>query len=310
MTMDDVAGAQKEFLDQLIAHRLLIPSGVPGVYGRGFHFEDVIERFDRLITEAGKDDGAERLRFPPVINRAHFEKSEYLKSMPQLAGAVFSFTGDAKAHMKLLELVHEGKDWSSSQTMTDVVLTPAACYPLYPMAAADGPIPEPGRLFDVYSYCFRHEPSGDPARQQMFRMREFVRIAHDEEGVRGWRDQWVKRGRDLLAAIGLDGSSAPANDPFFGRGGKMLAANQRDQNLKFELVYPITSTENPTALLSFNYHQDHFGGIFGIRSSRGGVAQTACVGFGMERVALALFKTHGLDPATWPAAVRAKLYPS
>jgi hypothetical protein len=28
------------------------------------------------------------------------------------------------------------------------------------------------------------------------------------------------------------------------------------------------------------------------------------VGFGLERVALALFKTHGLDPRSWPADVR------
>ena len=37
----------------------------------------------------------------------------------------------------------------------------------------------------------------------------------------------------------------------------------------------------------------------------GEVAHSACVGFGMERIALALFRTHGLDPATWPVSVRA-----
>ena len=88
----------------------------------------------------------------------------------------------------------------------------------------------------------------------------------------------------------------------------MLAANQREQELKFELVVPITSTENPTAFLSFNYHQDHFGGLYGIAIGQD-VAHTGCVGFGMERVALALLKTHGLDPKAWPRAVRAVLWP-
>ena len=35
--------------------------------------------------------------------------------------------------------------------------------------------------------------------------------------------------------------------------------NQREQELKFEIVAPIASDEKPTAIISFNYHQDHFG---------------------------------------------------
>jgi len=53
----------------------------------------------------------------------------------------------------------------------DVALTPATCYPVYPVMAARGPLPEGGRVFDLQSYCFRHEPSEDPARMQMFRIR-------------------------------------------------------------------------------------------------------------------------------------------
>ena len=60
--------------------------------------------------------------------------------------------------------------------------------------------------------------------------------------------------------------------------------------------------------MSFNYHQDHFGQLFGIKTSRGEVAQTACAAFGMERIALALFKTHGLVPVEWPATVREQLW--
>jgi seryl-tRNA synthetase len=301
--------SEAELLQGMIKNRLLVPTGVPGVYGRGFHFEDVIERFDDLVTAAGRDDKPERLRFPPVIPRAAFEKSEYLKSMPQLAGTVWSFMGDQTEHMKLLELVWGGKDWGEYQKMTQVVLTPAACYPLYPMVADEGPLRPGGRLFDVQSYCFRHEPSQDPARQQMFRMREYVRVAENEDTVRAWRDGWVERGIALLQSVGLDASSADANDPFFGRAGRMLAANQREQKLKFEVLYPITSIEKPTALLSFNVHQDHFARIYGIRNADGSVASSGCVGFGLERVALALFATHGYDPAEWPASVRSKLYP-
>lgn len=298
---------EKEFLDALIEAGLLIPTGVAGLYGRGQVFEDVLERFDRYITNAARGDQAEAIRFPPVINRRDFERSEFLDSFPQLAGTVFSFDGTEADHLQLLDLIHEGKDWGSHQKMTDVVLTPAACYPLYPMVARRGPVPKGGHLFDVFSYCFRHEPSGYPARMQMFRMREFVRVGSADDVV-PWRDSWRDRGARLLQAVGLPVATDLANDPFFGRGGRMLAVNQRDQQLKFELLVPICSEEKPTAIMSFNYHQDHFGTLFGIQEESGGTAHTACVGFGMERIVLALFKTHGLSPALWPTVARETLW--
>jgi seryl-tRNA synthetase len=306
LTMPAATPAEATFLAELIEHRLLIPTSVPGLFGRGTAFEDVIERFDDYVTRSAADDGAERLRFPPVVTRADLEKSEYLKSFPQLAGSVFSFTGTSSDHQRLLDLIHEGKDWSQYQTITDVVMTPAACYPLYPMCS--GTLRDGGRLFDVLSYCFRHEPSPDPARMQLFRQREFVRICAPGEAL-PWRDRWLERGLELLTAVGLPVASDVANDPFFGRGGKMLSINQRDQKLKYEVLIPICSSEQPTAILSVNCHLDHFGLLFGIRMPDGAPAHTACVGFGLERIALALLKTHGLLPKKWPSAVRGLLWP-
>ena len=39
---------QAAFRDELIAHGLLLESGVPGLYGRGAIFEELRARFDRL----------------------------------------------------------------------------------------------------------------------------------------------------------------------------------------------------------------------------------------------------------------------
>jgi len=78
--------------------------------------------------------------------------------------------------------------------------------------------------------------------------------------------------------------------------------------LKFEVLIPVISEENPTACCSFNYHQDKFGQAFDIRLPDGSVAHSACLGFGMERVVMALFKTHGMDPERWPKAVREQLW--
>lgn len=296
--------AAGEFRHGLIRHGLLIPSGVDGVYGRSAEFEDTIERLDAMVTGLCRPDAPTVMRFPPVLNRAHIEKSGYLKSFPQLLGSVHSFAGNDPAHRALLQAVESGEDWSAGLAHAGVVLTPAACYPVYPALA--GTLPQEGRIVDVLSYCFRHEPSDDPARMQAFRQRENVRLA-DPARVQAWRDIWFERAADYTSRLHLDARTEVANDPFFGRGGKLLAQSQRDMELKFEIVVAISSTERPTAIISLNYHQDHFGLVFGINTSDGAPAHTACIGFGLERIALAMYRTHGWERARWPAGALAAI---
>jgi seryl-tRNA synthetase len=278
---------------------------VPGVFGRSAAFEDVVQRFDALVSRVTEADGAERMFFPPVIDRRIFEKSGYLDSFPQLAGAVFSFEGTTDVHHEALRArVHEGKPWGDLLSMTSVVLAPAACYSVYPTCT--GTVPDDGRLIDTNNWVFRHEPSPEPTRLQAFRMREVVRVGTPDV-VLAWRDRWLERGLELLHSLGLPVRPQTASDAFFGRGGRFLAQSQRQQELKFELVLPLISEEAPTAVCSFNYHQDHFGELFDIRTRGGEVAHSACLGFGMERIAMALFKTHGFVPAEWPEAIRERL---
>jgi seryl-tRNA synthetase len=296
--------AQTSYLNELVAHGHLIPSGVPGLYGKSGAFEDIVDGINRLVTSLGREDQATVMRFPPAINRVHFERSDYLKSFPQFAGTVHSFDGSDRDHLELLRRLEQGEDWTAGLPRTDVVLTPAACYPIYPALA--GTLPERGRVVDVFTWCFRHEPSGDPARMQMFRQREHVCLATPEL-VLAWRNRWFDRAREFIDRVQLAAKVEVANDPFFGRGGKMLAINQRDQQLKFEVLVAITSEEQPTACISLNYHQDHFGHAFGIHSADGAQCHTSCIGFGVERLTLALLKTHGLDPDRWPSPVRSAL---
>ncbi|MEI9423368.1 amino acid--[acyl-carrier-protein] ligase [Mesorhizobium sp. Cs1299R1N1] len=305
--MDTGTFTSKDLLDKLFDNGILFETGVDGLYGRSGMFEEVIERFERLVTRLGAVDKPTRIHFPPGMSRATLEKSGYMKSFPQLAGCVHSFMGDERGHAKLLGMMDAGQDWTELQQPTELALTPAACYPLYPTVAARGPVPMDGLLFELSSYCFRHEPSQDPARMQLFRMREFVCIGTADH-VHAFRQSWLERGKAMIESLELPCELDLANDPFFGRGGKMLANNQRDQGLKFELLIPVSSQEKPTACLSFNYHQDHFGQTWGLKFADGSLCHSACVGFGLERVALALFRHHGPDVNAWPPAVRAVLW--
>lgn len=292
--------------DGLVRHGHIFPVGVQGAFGRGPVFEDIVERFDDLVSWIARDDGAEKRTYPPVVNRHVIEKNNYLESFPHLCGAVFSFHGKELAAREMAEKARNGQPWGEHLGITDLCMTPAICYPLYPTLAGD--LPKGGRLFSLLGWAFRHEPSDEPTRLQSFRMREFIRAGSADDVV-AWRDMWLERGLALLRSLGLDANSDVAADPFFGRGGKMMALNQREQKLKFEVLIPVLSPENPTACCSFNFHQDHFGSKWGIRQADGSVANTACLGFGMERIVMALFNTHGFEVARWPASVRDLLWP-
>jgi seryl-tRNA synthetase len=293
--------AYLECQSELVEAGLLISLGVPGLYGRSGVFEGVIEHFERYVTQRGAFTRPEVMRFPPMMARQHYLQTGHIQNFPDLMGSVHTFRGSDRDHFRLLQAREQGDDWTGQLTPTDSMLVPAACYPLYPTAT--GILPAEGRTVDLSCFVFRCEPSNDPARMQLFRQREYVRLGTAEQALEH-RDGWLKRGREILNAVGLDAQSVIANDPFFGRGGQMLAATQVEQNLKYELVVPIATAEKPTAIASCNYHLDHFGHTFDIRTADGNPAHTACIGFGLERIALALFKTHGFEPHDWPADVR------
>lgn len=297
--------ARRRFRDELIAAGLLVPMGIDGLYGRGAVFEDVVDGIDRAVRTKGAEvhgDHAKVLRFPPVYPREQFEKTDYIASFPDLTGAISTFTGGNAEHRALLRDRDAGLPWDGHLSPSGTMLVTAACHPSYATLPSD--LPDGGVVMDIYGYCFRHEPAIDPARMQAFRMHEYVVVGSPGQ-AQTHRDSWVDHGMAVLTELGLDARPEAANDPFFGRVGKMLAANQRDEGLKTELLVRLyDDLHDGTALVSANCHREHFGEAFALRTADGGVAHSACVGFGMERIALGMLRTHGLDPASWPAAVR------
>lgn len=297
---------QESFLAELVDAGHLIATRVPGLYGRGGDFEQVRTGIADMVTAAVAAEQPRRMSFPPLLPKYDLETIGYLKNFPHLAGTIFSFDGNEAQALEQQQLAERHEDWSGLQSMTDLVLTPAACYPVYPAVGAGDAVPAAGITVDAGSaYVFRHEPSGDPARLQMFHQRELVRIGAPET-VAAWRDDWRDRALELLRGLGLEAELEVANDPFFGRSGRMLAASQREQELKFEITVPIAGPE-PTAVASFNYHQSHFSDAHTITMEDGSVAHTACLGFGLERITLALLRRHGVELAGWPDAIRARL---
>jgi seryl-tRNA synthetase len=291
-------------LDHL-ADKLFHKMGADGVYARTALYEDVVERMAALITRNREDD-TEVMRFPPVMSRAQLEKSGYLKSFPNLLGCVCGLHGTEREINDAVSRFDKGGDWTTSLSPADLVLSPAACYPVYPIAAARGALPKGGSRFDVAADCFRREPSKHLDRLQSFRMREYVCIGSPDD-VADFRERWMVKAQTIARDLGLSFRVDYASDPFFGRIGQMKAVSQKQQSLKFELLIPLRSEEQPTACMSFNYHRDHFGLTWDIKDATGAPAHTGCVAFGMDRLAVAMFHTHGIDVAKWPASVREML---
>jgi seryl-tRNA synthetase len=144
-------------------------------------------------------------------------------------------------------------------------------------------------------------------RMQSFRMREFVYVG-TPDGAQEYRDTWLDHAQATLASLGLAVTAVAANDPFFGRAGRMLVSAQLRENLKIELTVPIYGDlHEGTAIASANCQRDHLTAAFGIRTTDGEIAHASCLAFGMERTVLALLRTHGLVVAAWPVDVRERL---
>jgi seryl-tRNA synthetase len=305
MSNPTTSGVSAEESLAAIGAALFLPLGAEGVYARTALYEHIVERLTGFVTRLREADN-EVLRFPPVMSRAQLERSGYLKSFPNLLGCVCALHGSERDILAAAARQEAGGQWTDSLGPTDLVLSPAACYPVYPLAAARGALPDAGLRFDVAADCFRREPSRALNRLQSFRMREFVRIGTPEQ-IREFREAWMQRAPRIAEQLGLPCTLDVATDPFFGRVGQVMAVSQRQMTLKFELLIPYHAGAVPTACMSFNYHMEHFGEVWGLRGAAGEVAHTGCVAFGMDRLAVALFCVHGLAPVSWPATVRAAL---
>lgn len=173
---------------------------------------------------------------------------------------------------------------------TEQVLTPAACYHLYPAHEGeelDGPL-----YLTTVNTCFRREEEYVPLRRHWeFTMREVVCIGSPAEVA-----EFLDHARELAGALcelaGIPVSWAHATDPFYSRDdpGYLL---QKVSRVKLE------ARAGDLAICSVNQHHEHFGEPFAITRD-GAVAHSGCLAFGVERWLAAVTDRHGEFPSSWP----------
>ena len=162
------------------------------------------------------------------------------------------------------------EDWSDSQTMTDFVLLPAACYPVYPWVASAGRrcrAAVGSSTCSVTASATSRRPilhvckRSDSARTS---------VSAQPEDVAAWHHSWIDRG---LRAARLDRAFGNRQSKRTTRSSAAAAGCLRRASASRASSWSSStrsiSDASPTAIMSINYHQDHFGSDFGIVTADG-----------------------------------------
>jgi hypothetical protein len=123
-------------------------------------------------------------------------------------------------------------------------------------------------------------------------MREFVAIGAPKQ-IADFREHWIARAPEIAGALGLSPRSEAASDPFFGRLGAMVGRFEMTPALKIRdaRAYSIGGIADRVHAIQLSPRSLRTD--LGPRSANLEAAHTACVAFGVDRLAVALFATHG-----------------
>ena len=161
------------------------------------------------------------------MSRAQLERHGYLKSFPNLLGARLLPVRRRAPHPRRVGRFGRGRRAAGPTRWSP----PISCWRRPPATRSIRSPPRAARcrptgsLFDVAADCFRREPSTDIDRFQSFRMREYVRIGTQAQ-IQAFREDWIERATGIADGSGFSYRIDLASDPFFGRGGQIVAASQ------------------------------------------------------------------------------------
>ena len=256
---------------------------------------DLDRRLDAMFLAWARQEQATELVFPPLLPAAVLGRLDYFRSFPHLVTLAASLDAGEDNLRKFA--VGDPVDASGAirlpllEPIRDV-LTPAACYHVYPFFEGRS-LSEANRV-TLRSTCFRREGSYTPLeRQWSFSMREIVCLGTPEDIV-GFLERMRERIDRACRSLHLPVTWQEATDAFFDPTRNPKAIYQKVDPVKKELVF-----QNRLAIASTNQHRSCFGEVFDIQRN-GKPVHSACVAFGIERWLSAWLHTFGSEPDRWP----------
>lgn len=279
-----------------------------GQVGYGEPLISLVDYLDgRLRDIALSFESSREYRYPTLLPTHVLDRIGYFASFPQFVMFVTWLHNDVDVYDAFLA------EYAGGQEITpglfahcrshDCCLPPTMCYHSYHQYRGrrlDG-----DQVVTARGKAFRFESKYHAGMSRLwdFTIRETVFMG-TEAFAAASRMAFMHQGFALMEELGLAGTCEVANDLFFANrdtAGKIFS--QRLMELKYELLLEV-GAGRPIAVGSFNMHGPFFGEAFGITRGEGEPVTTACVGFGLERLAYAFLCQHGVDEAGWPEVVR------
>jgi hypothetical protein len=296
--------------DELIARGWVVPLGIGQVALRGLALELLEFLDDRFVRRVGGPANARAEYYPGVMATDRLNRTNHFSSFPEHVHFVTHLREDLDVLDQFAHELREAGGWTPAilgklerpMASPIVALNPAVCYHCY-AAVENTQLKGDGFVVTARSRCHRYEAGNHRtlARLLDFTMREVIYVGRPDF-VKRERDRGVELVRALVEEWGLVAWLETANDPFFTNDFEVKAAYQRQNDMKYELRMPLAS--GSLAAASSNFHSTTFGKAFQITSKNRPVC-TGCTAFGLERWIYAVFSQCGLDPAAWPAGLRA-----
>jgi seryl-tRNA synthetase len=239
------------------------------------------------------------------------EELDYFSHFPQQVTFCSHFPEDLAFFETLVQAVREEGGRLPAEFLAQVaasahVLKPAVCLPCYGQQRHRVLAEGEGFAVTMQNHVFRYEGDNFRSLSRLwdFSVRDVVFFGHYEALV-AQRLDVMQRSVALCRELGLSARVQLANDPFFLDSTRNKRVYQRMGEVKYELVLDLPARVEELAVSSFNLHRDFYTKIYDIRFAGGAYAETACMGFGIDRWVYGFLAQKGLDPRHWPARVRA-----
>ncbi len=304
-----VEGVEIRDIDDALAaspHLLRLGAGLCGLDGP---LLALFQWFERRFRVLAASFGAREQHYPVLVPIELLEEVGYFAHFPQHATLCSHFPDS----LPVLESVGSGARGADGRLADSLaehlctprhVLTPGVCLPCY--RQLKGVALEPGevRTLTMQNPVFRYEGAGfrPLARAWNFSVRDIVFFGAFED-LRERRRQVIEGCMSLCRELELEVRVELANDPFFLDASRDKAIYQRMGEVKYELLFDLPHRDQGLAAASFNLHRDFYTKIYDTRVADGEPAESACMGFGLERWVYGFLTQKGLDPANWPAAI-------
>jgi seryl-tRNA synthetase len=271
----------------------------------------VLRFFEHEFLRLARRFGAEEAHYPVLLPMEILEDVGYLGHFPQHVTLCSHLPEDLPVLEAVAREAAANKGRPGPELLKGLVapahaLKPAVCLPCYRhhrgVRVPDGQV----LTVTMQNHVFRYEGARHDLLSRLwdFQVRDIVFMGAYPR-LKELRQQVMEAAMALCRELDLSARMELANDPFFLSESVDKAVYQRLGEVKYELLLSIPHRDSQIAVSSFNLHRDYYASLYDLRQQGGAPAETACMGFGMERWVYAFLSQKGLDPSQWPERVAA-----